>query len=346
MTQLAMTNAERHAALERFGYSEREACFLCLAGLHGGYFLRRQYAAFLGGQDGGNVTQLIEKALDLGHAEAATYKANTHVYHLSARRFYAALGQQDNRNRRRKELLTIKSKLMGLDFVLFHQNNEYLATDQEKRSFFRETFHVESGELPAKHYASHGLLTHRHFVEKYPIFYSPSARAACPPVVSFCFVDPGLAGVSGFETFLSRYAGLFIYLPEFCAIYVATSDALFSKAQNTFERLRTTGWAALNGADYNGQIDKLLEYFEARRLFEGKQFTSFDRAKLIRFRDQQEAYSRPKVDALYQRWKAGGDITSLSNSSPKQGLEPNHSGHFSTCLLKQTYDFFGNIAGH
>ncbi len=113
MTQLAMTNLERQAALERFGYSEREAHFLCLAGLHSGYFLRRQYVDFLGGQDGGNVTQLIEKVLDLSHAEAATYRANTHIYHLSARPFYAALGQEDNRNRRRKELFTIKAKLMA-----------------------------------------------------------------------------------------------------------------------------------------------------------------------------------------------------------------------------------------
>ena len=48
-----MTNAERIQALQRLGYTEREAAFLCLAALHGGYFLRRQYAQFLGREDGG-----------------------------------------------------------------------------------------------------------------------------------------------------------------------------------------------------------------------------------------------------------------------------------------------------
>ncbi len=38
-----MSSAERIAALKGLGYTEREAAFLCLAALHGGYFLRRQY---------------------------------------------------------------------------------------------------------------------------------------------------------------------------------------------------------------------------------------------------------------------------------------------------------------
>ena len=102
MSQVQMTTEERTRALTRFGYTGSEAGFLCMAGLHGGYFLRRQYAEFLGRQDGGTVGQLIEKALDLGHAHASTYGGRTQVYHLSARPFYAALGQGDNRNRRRR----------------------------------------------------------------------------------------------------------------------------------------------------------------------------------------------------------------------------------------------------
>jgi len=40
MSQIPLTNEARHEALQRFGYTEREARFLCLAALHGGYFLR------------------------------------------------------------------------------------------------------------------------------------------------------------------------------------------------------------------------------------------------------------------------------------------------------------------
>ena len=35
-------------ALEAFGYTTRQAQFLALAAMHGGYFLRRQFLAFTG----------------------------------------------------------------------------------------------------------------------------------------------------------------------------------------------------------------------------------------------------------------------------------------------------------
>ena len=346
MSQIALTLLERRAALERFGYSEREAEFLCLAGLHGGYFLRRQYACFLGTSDGGNVTQLIEKALNLGHAEAATYKSNVHIYHLAARPFYAAIGQEDNRNRRRKEAITIKTKLMGLDFVLAHPDKEYLTTEQEKVAFFNERFSVEPHELPVKHYAGRGEITERYFVEKYPIFWLPSPEPASPPVVSFCFVDPGLAGVVGFETFLSQYGSLFSNLHDFEVIYVAAKEVLFPEARTAFQRFSDRCWTSAKSLDLSADLPKILEYFEARRLFEAKEFASFDRAKLIRFRDQQVAYGSRKIEALYKRWKTGGSLNGLGNLEPKRGLQPGNVGHFSTYLLDYSYDLFGSLTSH
>src|SRR5689334_1466191 len=129
MAQVRLTNEERIQALERLGYSEREAAFLCIAALHGGYFLRRQYAQFLGKSVGGTAAALIEKVLTKGHARGTTFAAGTHIYHLCARPFYAAIGQEDNRNRRLREPATIKNKLMGLDFVLTRPEHLYLATE-------------------------------------------------------------------------------------------------------------------------------------------------------------------------------------------------------------------------
>src|ERR1039457_3697106 len=115
MSQIRLTNQERIQALQRLGYAARESAFLCPAALHGGYFLRRQYSQFLSQSPGGSAAALIEKVLDNGHAKGTTYATNTHIYHLSARPFYAALGQEDNRNRRLRQPATIKNKLMGLD---------------------------------------------------------------------------------------------------------------------------------------------------------------------------------------------------------------------------------------
>ena len=346
MSQWALTNPERRTALQRLGYSEREAHFLCLAGLHSGYFVRRQYASFLGTQDSGSVTQLIEKVLDLGHAESDTYKANTHIYHLAARPFYAALGQEDNRNRRRKELVTIKAKLMGLDFVLAHPDKAYLATEQEKRFFFQNVFSIEPADLPAKKYAGRGPLTTRYFVEKYPIFHSPSPESACPPVVSFGFVDPGLSGLNGFETFLNHYSALLAHLRDFIVIYVAANEVLLAKARTTFEGFLQGRRTQTNRTPWNGPVEKILEYFQARHLFEAKRFDTFDRAKLIRFRDQQEQFVGPQIEALYERWKAGEHLEILQDSGSKPNRQPPLHGRFSTYLLEHSYDLFGSVTTH
>src|SRR5437899_2634403 len=98
MSQVLMTDSNRLRALTRFGYTEREAEFLSRAALHSGYFLRRQYGQFLGQENSGTIAQLIEKILEREHSEVITYQQKTHIYHLCARPFYAALGQSDNRN--------------------------------------------------------------------------------------------------------------------------------------------------------------------------------------------------------------------------------------------------------
>jgi hypothetical protein len=345
MSQIALTNLERIQALQRLGYNEREAEFLCLAALHGGYFLRRQYAQFIGNQDGGTVTQLIEKTLGQAHAEAATYRANTHIYHLDARPFYAALGQEDNRNRRRKETITIKAKLMGLDYVLAHPKHEYLATEQEKIEFFQETFQIERQNLPTKRYASRDQITDRYFVEKYPVFHSPSLDPARPVVVSFCFVDPGMAGISGFETFMDRYADLFAALREFAVIYFAEGDALFGKARTAFDRFSGGTRKGNNGA-CDTKTQQMLVYFEARHLYETRQLALFDRAKLVRLRNQRQEFSGPEIEALYERWNTNGRVAVLESLAPKEPPQTSRSGTFSTYVLEHSYDLFGSLTTH
>ena len=232
MSQIALTNSQRAAALKRFGYSESEACFLSLAALHSGYFLRRQYTRFLEAQDGGKVSRLIQRALANGHVKTSTWRKNTQLYHLCTRPFYEALGQGENRHRRARALLAIKNKIMGLDFVLAHRQYSYLATEQEKLDYFTGTLKLDTSILPAKLYrsANSRLTTTRYFVEKYPIFVGEATPPSPSPVGTFCFVDEGSASLSGFETFLDQYGRLFASLPQFRVIYVADRDAHFRPA--------------------------------------------------------------------------------------------------------------------
>jgi len=344
MSQIRLTNAERMQALQRLGYTDREASFLCLAALHGGYFLRRQYGQFLGHPLGGTAAALVEKLLAQGHVQVATYAANANIYHLSARPFYAAIGQEDNRNRRLRQPATVKNKLMGLDFVLAHREHQYLATEQEKLDHFVGTLGLDKSLLPTKRYASQGQITERYFVEKFPLFITPSSHAACSPVVSFCFVDEGLADLSGFSTFLERYGPVCATLREFQLIYVATHDGHFKGAAREFARFFEGQLRAQNLAADDPLVTRLLDHFEARRLYESQQWASFDRAKLLRFRDERQEFSGEKYDALYQQWTQEGASALKKALNPAASSAAQFCGIFTTYRLDQNYDLFGKYA--
>lgn len=343
MAQINLTNQERIQGLQRLGYSEREAAFLCLAALHGGYFLRRQYCRFLGKPAGGTAAQLIEKLLAKEHAKGTTFATNIHIYHLSARPLYAALGQEDNRNRRLRQPVTIKRKLMAFDFVLKHPGNEYLTTEQEKICHFTGHLGLDRAVLPASRYASRQQVTERYFVEKFPIFLSPSAEPSAPPVVSFCFVDEGEATLSGFWTFLQRYSQLFGRLREFQMVYVAGSDIHFRAAEGAFERFSQQALGRKNSFRGDPFLRRLLEHFAARRLYESQQWAGFDRAKLLRYRDDRQEFSGEKFDALYGQWKATGAEAVRGALSGEVDVETPRRWTFLTCELKERYDLFGQI---
>lgn len=341
-----MTAGERIQALRRFGYSELEAAFLCLAALHGGYFLRRQYALFLGGKDGGNVTQLVQKGLANGHFRSSTWRQNTQLYHLCARPFYEALGQGENRNRRAREILTIKNKLMGFDFVLAHRRVQYLATEQEKVDYFTRTLKLDLSALPAKLYRSRqsSAATARYFVDKYPIFLSPADEEAAPALVSFCFVDEGMVSLSRFESYLAQCRSLFGSLRGFHLVYIAAGDVHFGPAQRAFENFIRSDSAASRGP-FECPAGQLLEYFEARRLYENGQLASFDRAKLVQLRQARKEFSNEEHEALYARWKASGPASAVEVAGSETARRPLILGAFSTFLLEHDYELFGRFPG-
>jgi hypothetical protein len=342
MTTTITTDEERVAAVQRFGYNPRESAFLCLAALHGGYFLRRQYATFLGREDGGCVAQLIEKALDFGHANATTFRHKTQIYHLSSRPFYARIDQESNRNRRAKEPLSIKNRLMGLDFVLAHREFRYLATQSEKLAFFVDQLCIPLSDLPAKLYrpAHTAIAAASYFVEKYPMFLSTEPAFD----VSFCFVDEGMATMSRFETFLDQYGKTFSALPAFSLVYVAASGAHFRRAKELFERT-LSGKAVNSAAERNGErAVRLAAYFRLRRSYEAKQFASLDRAQLIQLRNGREEFSGAEIDALYARWTIEGDAVFPVNNQLQPPEPRRRNGRFSTYHLPYSYEFFEQIS--
>jgi hypothetical protein len=345
MSQALLTSEERQRALERLGYTKRESQFLSMAALHSGYFLRRQYDHFRDQPDGGTTTQLIEKVLAKGHGRAFTYRPRTNIYHLCARPFYDALGQEDNRNRRRRQPLTVKNKLMALDFVLERRANPSLSTDKEKIEYFTEKLRIPLSALPSKVYRSDksATFTTRYFVDKYPIFLSTPGVSGGAPVASFCFVDEGLTTLSRFETYLAQYGQLFAALPEFRLTYVAGSAGHFEGAKHTFERILMPSKHGTNANGLDPDARRMLDHFEARYQYETRQLDGFDRARLLQLRKDFETYSGAKNETLYARWKREGDHGIIKILGPETTPPASLRGSFSTCLLEHNYDLFGTL---
>src|SRR5262245_47845482 len=52
---------------------------------------------------------------------------------------------------------------------------------------------------------------------------------------------------------------------------------------------------------------ELRVYFTARQKYENGRLDGFDREALIRLRDDRQRFSGPEFDALFGRWKEGGE---------------------------------------
>ena len=334
MSQIALSPENRIGAVEALGYTRREAEFLCLAALHGGYFLRRQYCRFLDRAVGGTAAALIGKLFANGHATAKAGCQNTMVYHLGSRPFYAALGQEDNRNRRERPPVAIRNKLMALDYVLDHPKRRFLATEDEKVAYFAEGLGVEIADLPVKDFRSPTApeSTPHYFVDKYPI---AASNERSP--VALTFIDEGIATASRFGSHLKRYARLLASLSSFELVYVAASEGPFRVAKRCFEAF----FGSPNSGGRAIDPERLITHFEDRLAYEEGCFESFDRERLLGFRDARREYAGLAYDRLFELWKAGGEAAIRRSLPAKGGPVAASRAVFSTYILRHNYDVFG-----
>jgi hypothetical protein len=145
-----VTLAERAAPLEALGFTAREAAFLAIVVLHSGYCLPRQYGAFAGLKHGKTVVAFMDGLVERKLADRIVFRADRGgIYHVFGRRLYAALQQEDNRNRRHASPPVMARKLMALDFVLAHPDFDWYP-EPERRDLFVTRLGIASPELPPR----------------------------------------------------------------------------------------------------------------------------------------------------------------------------------------------------
>jgi hypothetical protein len=324
-----------------FGYTHEETAFLGLAALNSGYFLRRQFSSFAGVVRGKRATHLIEKLTRNGHIRQLTFRSDHAIYHLCARPFYAALGDENNRNRRKHQVLTIKNRIMGLDFILEHPSERFLGTENERLTFFADRLEMPTDVFPAKRYRAKkdiGQHTDRYFVDKFPI--SVRNEPLPSPVVRFAFVDEGLNGLSAFQTYLRQYRGLFQRLESFEVVYVAAVEQHFRAAEALFAR-----W--FGDSDSTGAqkaASRLVDYFQQRERYERKDASTFTPSAVKQFRADRQQFSGAEYEQLFVDWRVRGDSAVYETFTHSSAPRCASSARFSTHLLHCDYNLFGSVA--
>ena len=285
--------------LEAFGYTTRQAQFLALVAVHGGYFLRRQFVAFTGRTHGLATVRFLDGAVTRGDIRSLPYGRQGRVFHLCARPLYAALEQEHNRNRREAEWDAVVRKLMTLDFVLAHPTARFLATEGEKSTLLQE-LRVRQALWPSRKYAPKrppSGLTTRYFVDKMPWF-----RETDNTRLWIVYVDAEVT-LRGFGRFLEQYRGVLGALPS-GVIYV--SPAPWSgPVQRVFDKV-------IHGGEVQGgDASAFRDYCQLRARIEAKEWAALSVANLQRYRVLEGVFQTSTFDTLYRCWRQVPD-TSVS----------------------------------
>jgi hypothetical protein len=311
-------------ALQALGYTEPEARFLYIVATHSGYFVARQFLAFTHAHWGKRTTIFWDKLHSKRHARTECFPRSGTVYHLFSRRLYRQIDRENIRNRREHEIEYIQRRIGMLDFVLLNQEYQYLETEPEKTSFFRDKLKVPNHFLPSKTY--HGRKTSqptvRYFVDKFPMFLGSDASS---PAVTFTYIHGSEANLTEFVHHLEAYLPLFRQLSAFRFLYLARVDSHFDKAKELFNSLVTIPL----GSDVSAE---LLRYFQIRKTWDLSRYTSLTEADLI-FRNQAKTrFGGQRFEHLYRGWKVGR-VTDSDIRADFGGSKTHPTVHFAAEVL-------------
>ena len=287
------------AAIAALGYTKDESQFLYLVAVHSGYFVPRQFLTFSGAKWGKRSSQFTAKLESRGHVTWREYDRTGGVYHLFTKTLYRRIGKENLRNRRRHSVEFIRTRLVLLDFVLANLDYDYLETEPEKVTFFTETLDVLKKALPAKAYRGNpdSGTTLRYFVDKFPLFVD-RADSSVSPVVTFSYVDPGQASLTGFANHLHVYLPLFRQVANFFFAYIANSPVHFIRAEKCFASLVL---APLE-TDVSSEI---LRYFHLRNAWALKKYGCLSAVDIEWLKEATHRFHGDHFEHSYHAWASG-----------------------------------------
>src|SRR5690242_1178060 len=280
-------SADQLAPLRSFGYTEVESRFLYLVATHSGYFTVRQFLDFAHAKSGKRNAHLIEKLFSQGHATAQRYRRRSCVYHLHSRALYEAIGKGELRNRRNHEIRHIKARLLALEYILAHPENDHFETADAKWRYLVKAVKAPEGIFGPETDESE-LIT---FPDRCLISVSRYLAESTPEVI-FTYVDSERIGLAPFVKHLRTYSRLFAALRRFQFVYVSTPSKEQEEAAELFALL-------IQGS---GLAD-LKRYFELKTKWDNKQYGQVSEKELIFLSESRKRYTGEIFGTLYYLWR-------------------------------------------
>jgi hypothetical protein len=295
---------DRVHAIEAFGFTERQARFLVTVMLHAGVFVERQYCAFANIVHGQKTHDFVRKLID-GKFASAIVIGRLHrgrLIHVQHKRLYAAIGQVDNRHRKRAELGRLIERVMVLDAVLADRSVVWLGTEHDKVSCFQRRVgdRLNIAEFPRLVFGNGPTKTVRYFPDKLPI----GIRLREDPVVFIYLVTR--PAPFDFRLFLCRYGELLRALPEW-TIRLFAPTSLRNAMPMYLHAVREECASPLTPA----VVEELQWYFRLRRDLEATAAARSD----MRFRRATARFRAPRFRALHRAWEQQGDTVLWATQS-------------------------------
>jgi len=326
------------AAIQSHGYTHTEAEFLYLVATHSGYFTQRQFLRFARVEKGGAASRFTNKLLRFHHARTSRFAYHTLIYNLYSRMIYGSIDKDNLRNRRHLSNDLIRTRLMILDFILGHLEQQYLETEAQKVAYFHRKLQVPLPILPGRIYTGikSGSNTKRYFVDRFPVFIPCGPDSPLLPLApTFVYCDSSEPGLLRYIGHLRAYEPLLRYLPAFNLVYAAPNETKFKRAAKFF--------AHLFAQQATLDTDRLIRYFEIRQLWESHKTSALTRPDRQLLRDGDRCFRGQVFEDAYQRWSAA-KLSRMELADVFRRAKAQQTRLFSTCVLSNAYDIFDRLS--
>jgi hypothetical protein len=299
-----VTFEERATAVEPFGFTPRQARFLVTVMLHAGVCVQRQYAQFAGIANGQITRDFFGRLVRERIATAyPCWRGVARVYHIHHKALYCAIGEPNNRHRRRLVVGRATDRLMVLDAVLNTPQTAWLGSEHEKVVHCVHGLGVDEADLPQLAFETAGLQTVRYFPDKLPI-------AINGPELALLFVVKD-TNAGPFRQFLNSHRRLMERVNR-GRVVLAIPRSLPTAQGN-----HTAVADSVFGAPLRPAVLEEFQWFCRTRRTKEQRSALILAADRARYAAAKRAFGSRRFFEVYRDWLKRGDVVFASLRSPR-----------------------------